>query len=275
MISLFKTNSKQDLVLGIVWQLIRFHLLSAVNLNAHPELVRLLLPKENLSTLLNLPAESTLIRWFNYHLQRAGSQRTIRNFSKDVQDSELYIKLLLEIAPPAVKEEMTILMTRAETISADSEQNRLARAQLVLEGAGLLGARKFATAKDIVQGNAKLNLGLTATLFNREIGILLPTEDEMRQQRALLQSQLTCIEDLQKLVEQKDNTITQLGLMMRNKDERILDLNDKMKQLTLARLEEKDALEKKIAEGKSELAGYKKKIAVGCLRFPTCRPRQT
>jgi hypothetical protein len=252
-----------------VWQLIRFHLLQAVNLNDHPELVRLLQPNESLSALLNLPAESTLIRWFNYHLQKAGVERTIKNFSKDVQDSELYIRLLNEIAPPQLKDEIQILMAKAESLSPDSEQNRLARATLVLEAAGLLGARKFATAKDIVSGNAKLNLGLTATIFNREIGINLPSEEDIRKLKNQIQSQREDITELQKVIETKDNTITQLGLMMRGKDERILDLNERMREATLNRLEEKDALEKQVtetkkqvAEGNGELASYKKKIAV-------------
>lgn len=257
---------KQDLILGIVWQLIRYHLLSAVNLNSHPELVRLLQPNETMSTLLGLPAEATLLRWFNYHLQRAGVQRTIKNFSKDVQDCELYIKLLSQIAPPKHKEEIDILLARATSFSGETEPGRLGRAQLVLEAAALLGARKFATAKDIVQGNAKLNLGFTATLFNREIGINLPSEDEMRQQKTLIQRQADSIDELQKVVEQKDNTITQLGLMIRGKDERILELNEKVRETTLARLEEKDDLEKKSLDAKAELAAYKKKVAVGIRR---------
>ncbi|KAI9010106.1 calponin homology domain-containing protein [Hyaloraphidium curvatum] len=279
-------DCKQDLVLGVVWQLIRYHLLSAINLNDHPELVRLLEPKETLSTLLSLPAESTLIRWFNYHLKRAGVQRTIRNFSKDIQDSELYIRLLPEVAPPKHKEDVKALADKAAEVSPETETGRLARAQLVLEAAQILGARKFVTAKDIVQGNAKLNLGFTATIFNREIGIHLPSEDDIRRQKAVEQSHLDRIEELERVVERKDNTIGQLGVMIRNKDERILDLNEQMREATISRLEEKDVMEKKLhaarteyarklEEAKAELASkaheldaYKTKVAadVGSLR---------
>ena len=65
-------------------------LLADINLQAHPELVRLLLPGEDLAALLRLPPEQLLIRWVNYHLAAAGSDRRIANFGKDIKDSIPY-----------------------------------------------------------------------------------------------------------------------------------------------------------------------------------------
>jgi hypothetical protein len=34
---------------------------------------------------MELPPEEILKRWFNYHLQRAGSKRVVNNFSDDLK----------------------------------------------------------------------------------------------------------------------------------------------------------------------------------------------
>ena len=87
------------IVLGLVWQLVKIHLLNNINLKNHPELVRLLESNEELSDLLKLPPEQLLLRWFNYHLKNAGHPKRITNFSSDVKDSEAYTVLLHQISP--------------------------------------------------------------------------------------------------------------------------------------------------------------------------------
>ena len=54
---------------------------------------------ETLEDLMSLPADAILLRWFNYHLQEAGSSRRVHNFSGDIKDSEAYTILLAQIAP--------------------------------------------------------------------------------------------------------------------------------------------------------------------------------
>lgn len=78
-----------DLVLGLIWQIVKSLLLQDVSLNNHPELIRLLNPNEAISSLVNLSSEQLLLRWVNYHLQRAGESKKILNFSKDISDSEV------------------------------------------------------------------------------------------------------------------------------------------------------------------------------------------
>ncbi|CAE7935950.1 fimA, partial [Symbiodinium sp. KB8] len=64
---------KEYLVLGMVWQIIKIQLLSTINIKETPELVVLLKDEEELKDLLALPPEDILLRWFNYHLEKAGT----------------------------------------------------------------------------------------------------------------------------------------------------------------------------------------------------------
>ncbi|KAJ3279830.1 phospholipid scramblase 1, partial [Borealophlyctis nickersoniae] len=52
-------RKKPDLVLGVIWQLVRAHLVSSVNVPAHPELIRLIDTEngETLSALVGLSSE--------------------------------------------------------------------------------------------------------------------------------------------------------------------------------------------------------------------------
>ena len=54
---------------------------------------------ETIEDLLALSPEEILLRWFNYHLEQAGSPRRVNNFSGDIKDSECYTILLNQIAP--------------------------------------------------------------------------------------------------------------------------------------------------------------------------------
>ena len=54
---------------------------------------------ETLEDLMALSPEEILLRWFNYHLEKAGSKRRVNNFSGDIKDSECYTILLNQIAP--------------------------------------------------------------------------------------------------------------------------------------------------------------------------------
>jgi len=87
------------IILGVIWQIIKIQMLSMINLKEHPELVLLLEEGEELSDLLALSPEELLLRWINYHLKNAGSDRRVKNFGKDLQDSEAYTLLLNQIAP--------------------------------------------------------------------------------------------------------------------------------------------------------------------------------
>lgn len=160
---------KEDLVLGLLWQLIRHQMLGRVNLISHPELVRLLQPHESLASLAALRAEPLLIRWFNYHLERQGASLRVNNFSKDVSTGEAYLRLISAINGESFE--------LGEALSLPVEE----RIELVLSQAQGMGCTAKIRELDIASGHPRLNLVFTAGLFNANVGIHLPSEDDIRQ----------------------------------------------------------------------------------------------
>lgn len=176
---------REHLILGLIWQIIRRGLLGKIDIKLHPELYRLLEEDETLEQFLRLPPEQILLRWFNYHLKAAGSQRRfvfytsfyltvtnvcyfrVNNFSSDVKDGENYAVLLAQIGSEYG-------CTRAPLQS----QDLLDRAERVLQEADKLGCRKFLTPKSLVAGNPKLNLAFVANLFNNHPALDPITEEE-------------------------------------------------------------------------------------------------
>lgn len=161
-------HGKQHLVLGLLWQIIRIGLFAKINLTTVPGLKRLLLEGETMDDLLKLSPEELLLRWFNYHLEKAGHHRRVTNFSADIKDSENYSVLLKQIAPSEA------YVDRPEAVLSESDHSK--RAEKMLRNADKIGCRKFVRAKDVVAGNAKLNLAFVANLFNNHPA--LPELDE-------------------------------------------------------------------------------------------------
>jgi len=155
------------LVLGMVWQLVKIQLLNSISLKSHPELIRLLEEGETLEDLMKLTPEQLLLRWFNYHLKKAGHPKRVKNFSGDVKDSEAYTVLLNQIAPGVCDKSALGL--------SDPE----ARAQKVLNNAAKLDVKAFLKAKDIASGNPRLNLAFTAAIFNQCPGLDPLTQEEL------------------------------------------------------------------------------------------------
>jgi len=147
-------EGKVHLVLGLIWQIIRIGLLSAISLKNHPYLVRLLEPGETLEDFLKLSPEQILLRWFNYHLKNAGTSRRVKNFGGDIKDSECYTLLMNQIAPKKCDK------------GPLNETDPLKRAEKVLVNAEKIECRRFVRARDIVAGNTKLNLAFVANMFN-------------------------------------------------------------------------------------------------------------
>lgn len=159
-------DSKEHLILGLIWQIIRRGLLSKIDIKLHPELYRLLEDDETLEQFLRLAPEKILLRWFNYHLKAANWNRRVSNFSQDVADGENYTILLNQLAPS--------LCSTAPL----QETDLLKRAESVLSNADKLECRKYLTPKALVAGNPKLNLAFVAHLFNTHPGLDPITEEE-------------------------------------------------------------------------------------------------
>lgn len=152
------SSGKPHLMLSLLWQIIRIGLFAKIKLSANPNIAALLLEGETIQDLMQLSPEELLLRWMNYHLARAGSNLTIKNFGSDITDSVAYAYLLHQIAPPDAKTD------RHEAVLALSDETK--RAELVLRNADKMGCRRFLMPKDIVGGNSKLNMAFVANLFN-------------------------------------------------------------------------------------------------------------
>lgn len=157
-----------DLVLGLLWQLIRSQLLDQVNIVSHPELIRLLQPEESLAVLASLRPEPLLLRWFNYHLERVGSSLRLSSFSRDISDGQAYLELMAAISDDNRRFDTS-------QVTGDKCEAVLVWAKVLLGQSTLL-----IKAEDIRSGHPRLNLAFVATLFNSHIGIHLPSEDEIR-----------------------------------------------------------------------------------------------
>jgi len=148
---------KPHLILGLLWQVIRIGLLNDINLQNHPRLMILLKDGEELDALKKLSPEQILIRWVNYHLQRAGVDLQIKNFTDDITDSAAYSYLLEQIAPAD---------KGVSSGPALGEQDLTRRAGIMLGEADKIGCNSFVTASDVVKGHSRLNLAFVANLFN-------------------------------------------------------------------------------------------------------------
>lgn len=60
-------------------------LFNQITLEHCPGLVQLVNRGEEMADLMKLSPESILLRWVNYHLERAGVPRRITNFTSDIK----------------------------------------------------------------------------------------------------------------------------------------------------------------------------------------------
>eukprot|EP00300_Choanocystis_sp_HF-7_P027604 c32762_g1_i1.p2 GENE.c32762_g1_i1~~c32762_g1_i1.p2 ORF type:complete len:638 (+),score=187.49 c32762_g1_i1:31-1914(+) len=160
------SEGKHIIIMGLIWQIIRIGLLNRINLANHPELFRLLEEGETLEDLMKLPPDQILLRWFNYHLKRAGHPKRVTNFGPDIADSEAYTVLLNQLAP------RECAMTPMQTKKLDD------RAEQMLQQAAKINCRRFVSPKDVTSGNRKLNFAFAAHIFNTMPGLEELTQEE-------------------------------------------------------------------------------------------------
>ncbi|KAF8519407.1 calponin homology domain-containing protein [Hysterangium stoloniferum] len=141
------SEGKEDLILGLIWQITRHGLL------------RLCEDGEIIEDLLRLTLDQFLIRWFNYHLKAAGWYRRVNNFSKDVNDGENYTVLLNQLTP----EQCSRTPLQPRDFHADT-----------------IGCRKYLTVPSLLSGNPRLNLAFVANLFNNHPGLEPLDEQEAK-----------------------------------------------------------------------------------------------
>jgi len=146
-------EQKVHLVLGILWQLIKQALFAAISVEKVPGIIRLLEPGETLQDLMALGPEAILLRWMNYHLKAAGSDRRVKNFTDDIKDSVAYTTVLNQIS------KKKCLMDPLK------QTEPLKRAESMLQEADKIKCRKFVNPRVVVAGHQKLNLAFVAFMF--------------------------------------------------------------------------------------------------------------
>jgi len=150
------SEGRKHLILGLLWQIIARFLFNKITVQNVPGLVNLLLPGETIEDLLKLSPEQLLQRWVNHQLEKAGIDRRLHNFSKDIKDSEVYNHLMSQIAPDHLGVNKFAL----------KKDDLTERAEDTLKQADKMGCREFVEPYDIVHGIEKLNLAFVANLFN-------------------------------------------------------------------------------------------------------------
>eukprot|EP00249_Psilotum_nudum_P023576 c28927_g1_i1 orf=240-2156(+) len=154
-------EGRPHLVMGLISQIIKMQLLADLNLKKTPQLAEIVEDKQDVEELLHLPPEKVLLRWMNFHLQKAGYGKVISNFSSDIKDGEAYTILLHALAPENCN------------LSPLEVDDLLERAKLVLAQAEKVNCWKYLSPKDIVEGSSNLNLAFVAQIFNQRNGLTL------------------------------------------------------------------------------------------------------
>ncbi|CAH9089347.1 unnamed protein product [Cuscuta europaea] len=152
-------EGRPHLILGLISQIIKIQLLADLNLKKTPQLVELVEDSKDVEELMSLPPEKVLLKWMNFHLQKAGYKKQVTNFSSDLKDGEAYARLLNTLAP------------EFGTAATLETKDPTARANMIIKQAEQLDCIKYVTAKDIVEGSTNLNLAFVAQIFQHRNGL--------------------------------------------------------------------------------------------------------
>lgn len=107
-----------------------------------------------------------MIRWINYHLNKAGQTRRVANLGKDLQDSFALFHVLNQLDK-----------SKCSLDGIESEDLK-DRAQIMIDNSLALGVPKIVSAHDIIAANEKVNTLFVAYIFNTKHGLEDLTEEE-------------------------------------------------------------------------------------------------
>ncbi|EGC29900.1 hypothetical protein DICPUDRAFT_99698 [Dictyostelium purpureum] len=130
---------------NLTWSIVETCLLQSADPSKNRNLFHLL-RAETRTSFMALEKEKIMLRWFNHHLRKT-SNRSINNFTDDVEDCENYAYLFHAIAPQ---------ISRKDEILKESDWEK--RAEIVIEMSKALGCMPLMSARDIVETeNSQLN----------------------------------------------------------------------------------------------------------------------
>jgi len=129
-------------------------------------MMRLCQEGEELTDLQKLPAEKVLIRWVNYHLEKAGQERRIGNLTNDIKDSVALFHVLNRLDASKCP------------LDGIDDEDLNSRAEKMIANSAAIGCPEICGASDITTGNAKVNTIFIATLFNTKHGLEDLTKEE-------------------------------------------------------------------------------------------------
>lgn len=152
-------EGRSHLLLGLISQIIKIQLLADLNLKKTPQLLELVDDSKDVEELMGLSPEKLLLKWMNFHLQKAGYKKPVTNFSSDLKDGEAYAYLLNVLAPEHCSPATLDTKEPAE------------RAKLILDHAERMDCKRYLTPKDIVEGSPNLNLAFVAQIFHQRNGL--------------------------------------------------------------------------------------------------------
>ncbi|XVE80461.1 hypothetical protein DITRI_Ditri14bG0141500 [Diplodiscus trichospermus] len=153
-------EGRPHLLLGLISQIIKIQLLADLNLKKTPQLVELVEDSNaDVEELMGLAPEKVLLKWMNFHLNKAGYEKKVTNFSSDVKDAKAYAYLLNVLAPE-----------HCNPLTLDAK-DAVERAKLVLDHAERMGCKRYLSPKDIVEGSTNLNLAFVAQIFHQRNGL--------------------------------------------------------------------------------------------------------
>ncbi|KAK9151451.1 hypothetical protein Syun_009760 [Stephania yunnanensis] len=157
-------EARPHLVLGLISQIIKIQLLADLNLKKTPQLVELVDDSNDVEELMSLSPEKVLLKWMNFHLQKAGYKKPITNFSSDLKDGEAYAYLLNTLAP------------EHSSVSTLDTKDPAKRAELIIQHAEKLDCKRYISPKDIVEGSTNLNLAFVANIFHHRNGLAVDNQ---------------------------------------------------------------------------------------------------
>ncbi|KYQ96657.1 actin binding protein [Tieghemostelium lacteum] len=139
---------------NLIWSIVETCLLQSADPNKNRHLFNLA-RAETRNAFRSLDKEKIMLRWFNYHLRKGPTNRSINNFTDDVEDCENYAYLFDRIAPQVSR--------KAEILKEPDWEKR---AEMVLDMASKIGCMPLLTSRDIVESeNSKLNMLFVADIM--------------------------------------------------------------------------------------------------------------